>query len=127
SLLNHAMRNYLNVEAARKNLHISLQIDPATATYINADGSRVTQHLWNLLQNACKLTPESGSITIRVFNEPSRNSHPDLVISIADTGIGVEPELLPIFFDSFEQGERSRTRVFGGLGLGLAISRAIVE
>ena len=52
---------------------------------------------------------------------------PDLIVEIRDTGIGISPETMPRIFNAFEQGERSRTRVFGGLGLGLAISRAVVE
>jgi len=94
----------------------------------------MTQVLWNLLQNACKFTPEGGAIDIRVHNEPptlegtkGQAGGDDLVISVSDTGIGISEENMPRIFNAFEQGERSRTRTFGGLGLGLAISRAIVE
>jgi PAS domain S-box-containing protein len=130
SLLSHAVENYLRDEATRKHLTIKVDIDPNAATHIVADASRITQVLWNLLQNACKFTPEGGGIAIAVTNGPAPDSagaQPELIITIKDTGIGIETEILPRIFDAFEQGERSRTRKFGGLGLGLAISRAIVS
>jgi CheY-like chemotaxis protein len=112
----------------------------ATETHVRADGSRMTQVFWNLLQNSCKFTPEAGTIDIRVYNEFSDTPATDfpaahgmetsgaaLVVEIHDSGIGISPENMPRIFNAFEQGERVRTRVFGGLGLGLAISRAIVE
>ena len=138
SLLEHAMQNYCASEAAKKNLRVSIKIT-ATETHVLADASRMTQVFWNLLQNACKFTPYEGSIDIRVYNqfaqtpggEPAsggpEHPGPELVVEVQDTGIGISPENMPRIFNAFEQGERSRTRVFGGLGLGLAISRAIVE
>jgi len=132
-LLEHAMQAYCAGAAARKKLRVSIQVI-ATETHVLADSSRITQVFWNLLQNACKFTPESGEIYVRVFNEfaGSRSAGPehfgpDLIVEIRDTGIGISPEAMPRIFNAFEQGERSRTRLFGGLGLGLAISRAIVE
>jgi PAS domain S-box-containing protein len=87
------------------------------------DGPRLAQVFLNLLHNAIKFTPDGGALTLR-----SRSLGPDrLAVEIADTGIGIAPEVLPRIFDSFEQGERTITRRFGGLGLGLAISKAIVE
>jgi len=87
------------------------------------DGPRLAQVFLNLLHNAIKFTPDGGTLTLR-----SRSLGPDrLAVEIADTGIGIAPEVLPRIFDSFEQGERTITRRFGGLGLGLAISKAIVE
>ena len=134
-LLEHAMTNYCARSAAQKGLRVSMEVT-ASETHVMADSSRMTQVFWNLLQNACKFTPDSGAIDIRVFNEPpaqdgapgdESNLRPDLVVEITDSGIGISPENMPRIFDAFEQGERSRTRQFGGLGLGLAISRAIVE
>src|SRR5205085_9666266 len=132
-LLEHAMQTYCAGAAARKKLRVSIQVI-ATETHVLADSSRMTQVFWNLLQNACKFTPESGEIYVQVYNEfaGSRSAGPehfgpDLIVEIRDTGIGIRPENMPHIFNAFEQGERSRTRVFGGLGLGLAISRAIVE
>jgi signal transduction histidine kinase len=127
TLLEHAMQNFCVSVAAEKNLHLSMD-GAATETYVPADRSRLTQVLWNLLQNACKFTPIGGTITVHVFNEDSaENGRPDLVVEICDNGVGISPEMIPMIFQPFEQGERSRSRLFGGLGLGLAISRAIVE
>jgi PAS domain S-box-containing protein len=136
-LLEHAMKNYCAGEADKKNLRVSMEIT-ASETHALADASRITQVFWNLLQNACKFTPEGGAIRIRAYNDfsPEIGTEPghdgaesgtELVVEIKDTGIGISPENMPRIFNAFEQGERSRTRVFGGLGLGLAISRAIVE
>lgn len=132
-LLEHAMQNYCAGAAAKKNLRVSIRVT-ASETHVLADSSRMTQVFWNLLQNACKFTPRSGAIDVLVYNqsgaaggERADQSNPDLVVEISDTGIGISPENMPRIFNAFEQGERSRSRVFGGLGLGLAISRAIVE
>jgi PAS domain S-box-containing protein len=85
-----------------------------------ADPSRLTQVLWNLLSNAVKLTPAGGTITVRSRCEPDR-----LELQVSDTGVGIEPEVMPFIFDAFEQGRPRGPRRTGGLGLGLAISRAI--
>ncbi|HEX8280175.1 MAG TPA: ATP-binding protein, partial [Chthoniobacterales bacterium] len=130
ALLQHAMHNYCAGAARHKNLRVSMEVS-AGQTHVLADPSRMTQVFWNLLQNACKFTPSGGAIDIRVYNEPhtsdATGSEQDLVVAVSDTGIGISPENMPRIFNAFEQGERSRTRTFGGLGLGLAISRAIVE
>jgi len=76
------------------------------------------------------LAPSTSGFIIRRVRRGTRRrepSAPDLVVEISDSGIGISPENMPRIFNAFEQGERSRSRVFGGLGLGLAISRAIVE
>ena len=134
SLLEHAMQNYCIAAAAKKQIRVSTEIT-ATHTHVFVDGSRITQVFWNLLQNACKFTPGGGSITVRIYNELRRsgsgNGETDklgeLVVEVSDTGMGISPETLPRIFNAFEQGERSRGQGFGGLGLGLAISRAIIE
>lgn len=127
SLLEHARDNYCAGAAAKKNLRVTSEIS-ATETCVLADSSRMTQVFWNLLQNAVKFTPRDGAVGIRIYNEPAgANEQPELVVEISDSGIGISPENMTRIFNAFEQGERSRTRIFGGLGLGLAISRAIVE
>lgn len=129
-LLEHAVQSYLMTHAARKGFKTSVMMEPNAAMHVQGDAPRLTQVLWNLLQNACKFTPEGGTVKVRVFNESAPLDHaraPDLVIEISDTGIGIDPDQLPRIFTAFEQGERARTRVFGGLGLGLAISLAIAE
>jgi signal transduction histidine kinase/ActR/RegA family two-component response regulator len=139
SLLEHALQNYCAGTAAKKNIRVAMEVT-ATETHVFADSSRLTQVFWNLLQNACKFTPEGGTISVRAYNEyrrvatnqaaPSRSSEDslaELIVQIQDTGMGIRAESLPRIFNAFEQGARSRTRVFGGLGLGLSISRAIME
>ena len=139
SLLEHAMQNYCLDAAAKKQIRVSMKIT-ADQTHVFVDSSRMTQVFWNLLQNACKFTPEGGSIDVRVYNDERRLLSPntaasngeserlsELVVEVSDTGMGISPETLPRIFDAFEQGERSRGQSFGGLGLGLAITRAICE
>lgn len=100
-----------------------------------ADAPRLTQVLWNLLRNAVKFTPAGGTVTVRARQEEPANAGGIggtggprwLAVSVSDTGIGIDPEVLPRIFDAFEQGQPSIPRRFGGLGLGLAISKAIVE
>ena len=127
SILDHAIQNYCYRTADEKKLSLTVKAS-AVERYVSADSARLTQVFWNLLQNACKFTPIGGAIDVRVTNETRPGaSTPDLVVEIRDTGIGISPDAMPRIFDAFEQGERSRGRVFGGLGLGLAITRAIVE
>ena len=104
-----------------KDLRLTLDLS-AAHHHAHADAARLQQVLWNLVQNAVKFTPPGGSIAIRTRDEGDR-----LAIEVADTGVGIEPEVLPHIFDPFRQGETSILRKFGGLGLGLAISRGIVE
>ncbi len=87
-----------------------------------ADAPRLTQVFWNLLNNAAKFTPAPGSITVR-----SRSTGPEILIEVQDTGMGIDAEVLPRIFGAFEQAGRGITRRYGGLGLGLAVSRAIVR
>ncbi len=112
-------------EVSGKELFLDLDLG-APGHHISADPARFQQVIWNLVKNAVKFTPGGGAITIR-----TRNRHVDggerLVIEVSDTGIGIEPEILPLIFDPFQQGETRITRKFGGLGLGLAICRGIVE
>jgi two-component system CheB/CheR fusion protein len=94
----------------------------AVAHHVRGDSARLQQVFWNLVKNAVKFTPEGGIVTIRSWNDDGR-----LMVEVADTGIGIEEDILPIIFNAFEQGEQNITRRFGGLGLGLAISKSIVD
>jgi signal transduction histidine kinase/CheY-like chemotaxis protein len=89
---------------------------------ISADSARVHQIIWNLLSNAVKFTPHGGKISLSVDQTGS-----DARVTVKDTGQGVDPEFLPRVFDRFRQADSSTTRSFGGLGLGLAIVRHLVE
>jgi PAS domain S-box-containing protein len=98
----------------------------AECHHVNADSARLHQVLWNLVRNAVKFTPEGGKITVRTRNEDDGDSR-IVVIEVADTGIGIEPDVLPTIWDPFQQGETTITRRFGGLGLGLAICKGVVD
>ena len=106
-------------------LHLETSLSPADY-HARADGPRLTQVFWNLLNNAVKFTPAGGTIRVRSGVEAGPSGR-WIVVEVSDTGIGIEPEILPRVFDAFEQADRQITRRFGGLGLGLAVSRAIVE
>ena len=98
--------------------------------HVNADSARLQQVFWNLIQNAVKFTPRGGRITVRTHNEPGLNSKDEGVLfgaEVVDTGIGIDPERLPKIFTAFEQRDPVQRRRYGGLGLGLAISRSVVE
>ncbi len=89
-----------------------------------ADPTRVAQTLGNLLHNAAKFTPAGGGVTVAVQRGPNAGC---CRISVRDTGIGIEPDLLPHVFEPFVQGNASLARTQGGLGLGLAVVRGLVE
>jgi signal transduction histidine kinase/ActR/RegA family two-component response regulator len=89
-----------------------------------ADAPRLTQVFWNLFKNALKFSPDGGPIRVRTRRDASAGR---LAVEVTDGGIGIEPERLGQVFDAFEQGQRSITRRYGGLGLGLSISKSIVE
>jgi CheY-like chemotaxis protein len=89
---------------------------------VRGDADRLHQVVCNLLENAGKFTPAGGQVTVMARNEGER-----VVVAVRDTGVGIAPEDILRIFGAFEQGEKSPIRRFGGLGLGLAISRAIVE
>jgi PAS domain S-box-containing protein len=123
-------------EIHTKGLKLGVELN-AARHHVRADSARLQQVLWNLIKNAVKFTPEGGTITVRTSNVPAPHQGANgaagtaaaerLMIEVRDTGIGIEPHVLPRIFDAFEQGERSITRRFGGLGLGLAISKALID
>jgi signal transduction histidine kinase/ActR/RegA family two-component response regulator len=89
---------------------------------VKADEIRMAQVIDNLITNAVKYTPAGGSVTVAVLSEGD-----DAVIRVADTGIGISPALLPRIFDLFVQGELTRDRAKGGLGIGLTLVKRLVE
>lgn len=104
-----------------KRLKLVQDLQAKEAT-VNGDAVRVQQILWNILRNAVKFTPSDGKIIVR-----SNNDNGNVRISISDTGIGIEPEVIGRIFSPFEQADRLITRQFGGLGLGLTISKRLAE
>jgi signal transduction histidine kinase len=107
-------------KSKRLNIHLKLR---AQSCHVTADGAKFQQIIWNLLKNAIKFTPEGGDIIISSEN-PSETV---LSVSVRDTGIGMEPQVMQRIFDPFEQGNRSFERRLGGLGLGLAISKSLAQ
>ncbi|HEY0427071.1 MAG TPA: PAS domain S-box protein [Pyrinomonadaceae bacterium] len=107
------------IEAKNIRLHMHLDFEPRKAL---ADPNRLQQVIWNLLSNAIKFTPEQGSVVIELASDGTQTK-----IIVSDTGKGINPEFLPFVFERFRQADGSSTRKHGGLGLGLAIVRHIVE
>jgi PAS domain S-box-containing protein len=107
---------------AAKQLKVASELEEKEY-HILADCIRLQQVFWNLINNAVKFTPQGGQIAIRTFNDKAGRFH----FEITDTGIGIEPQRLASLFQPFEQADSSVTRQFGGLGLGLAISKRLVD
>jgi len=105
--------------AKRLDLQIALDDQP---THVSGDAGRLQQVFWNLLSNAVKFTPAGGSICLAVERLGSQ-----VQIQVRDSGIGIPPAFLPYVFDRFSQVDSSHTRRHGGLRLGLAIVRHLVE
>ena len=118
----HRLASQFEREADVKGIELALLLQ-AQHFSIWADPNRISQVLTNLLRNAIKFTPQGGRVTLRSLDAADGWCQ----IEISDTGIGIAPEVLGRLFNAFEQGEQTITRRFGGLGLGLAISKSIVE
>jgi signal transduction histidine kinase len=109
-------------EIEAKDLQVSFALR-ATHRYVEGDPARLQQVFWNLIKNSVKFTPEKGRISIETLNPA-----PDKIeVRVVDTGIGIESETIHKIFDAFEQGQSDITRRFGGLGLGLTISKTLID
>ena len=118
--MNAAIDTVGETAAARK---VSVQTTLPDAPIMTVgDAARLQQVVWNLLENAIKFSPGGGLVHVSVVRE-----HESVEISVADHGPGVDPVFLPFVFDEFRQADESMTRSHGGLGLGLAIARRIVQ
>jgi PAS domain S-box-containing protein len=102
--------------------HIDLRVQAPAPVAVAGDAGRLQQVVWNVLSNAVKFTDVGGRITIDVA---ARNGHAE--VEVSDSGVGIPPAFLPYVFDKFRQADGSLTRQHGGLGLGLAIARHLVE
>jgi len=107
--------------AAAKGLKIETVLDPNAGPVVGA-ADRLRQVVWNLLMNAIKFTPRDGRVQVHLRKV---KSHVEIVVS--DNGEGIQPEILPFIFDRFRQGDSTTTRPHGGLGLGLALVRHLVD
>ncbi|MDB6146887.1 MAG: hypothetical protein JWO45_551, partial [Spartobacteria bacterium] len=109
-------------EVNAKHLHVEFRLNAQNA-YVEGDPARLQQVFWNLIKNAVKFTPDNGKIGVETLNPTPE----EIEIRIIDTGIGIEADKRERIFNAFEQGQVSITRRFGGLGLGLAISKAMID
>lgn len=123
-IINAAIDSVLPAAEA-KSIHIETMFDPQVEP-IRGDPNRLQQVVWNLLSNAVKFTPSAGEVHVRLECVEER-SEPRVQITVSDTGKGISPDFLPYIFDPFRQADSTTTRKHGGLGLGLAIARHIVE
>ncbi len=134
-VLEAAIKTVLPTAEAKKIQLVSV-LEPAVGL-VWADPDRFQQVIWNLLSNAIKFTPTDGQVELRLLTVSSSKSHTTAngqrttqkyaQIEVSDTGIGISPDFLPYVFDRFRQAENATTRSQGGLGLGLAIVRQLVE
>ena len=113
-----------SVVAVEKKIHFSVEAANAVPVTVQTDKQRLQQVVKNLLSNAFKFTPADGNITLsfHVSTEQDR-----LLISVADTGIGIAPEKQQLIFEAFQQADGSTSRKYGGTGLGLSISLELMK
>ena len=107
--------------SAARDIRLTVESPPCPLVVQGAP-LRLQQVVWNLLSNAVKFTPRGGRVGVRVWREGGESR-----VEVSDTGVGIAPEFLPHVFDRFRQADGSTTRQYGGLGLGLAIVRALAE
>ena len=107
--------------AQSKGVRLEMILDPLAGP-VSGDPARLQQVVWNLLSNAIKFTPKRGRVQVLLERV---NSH--LEVTVSDTGIGIPPDFLPYVFDRFSQKDTSTARRYGGLGLGLAIAKQLIE
>jgi PAS domain S-box-containing protein len=123
----------VRLAAEAKSLHIQTALSPVDP--VNGDAGRLQQVVWNLLSNAVKFTSEGGRVEVRLEQGGAGDrgdgtyatAHQYAQITVSDTGKGIKADFLPYVFEHFRQEDGATTRKFGGLGLGLAIVRQIVE
>jgi signal transduction histidine kinase/DNA-binding NarL/FixJ family response regulator len=113
--------------ADEKHLSFSVMFEKEIPAFLNADEQRLSQVITNLLSNAVKFTPRDGAIRLTVRLIAADNDEVELEFSVRDTGIGISEEQKPRLFQAFSQADSSISRKFGGTGLGLVISKRIVE
>ncbi len=116
----------LEFSAAKKGVTLTMELDPDLSDLLKGDPARLRQILVNIVGNAVKFT-EKGSVTVTVKKEAENNGSVEIGFSVRDTGVGIPPERLGEIFESFTQADGSTTRKYGGVGLGITISRRLVK
>ena len=119
--------NMANIRAEEKNIDLSVNISEDVPAHIFCDEMRITQVITNLLTNAIKFTPENGNVTLNVDVYKESDDNIGLRVEVADTGIGISQEQQERLFTSFSQANAGIAGKFGGTGLGLVISKRIIE
>jgi signal transduction histidine kinase len=117
----HGAVDAIAAAANAKGVRLDTVVEPNVGT-VSADPERLQQIVWNLLSNAVKFTPKDGLVSLSVTRRSSA-----LHVTVSDTGAGIDPALLPYVFDRVRQGASGHAKSHGGLGLGLAIVRNLVE
>jgi PAS domain S-box-containing protein len=123
--IHSALDQALSISAgdlAGKNIRATRRFE-AREHHCWADPARLQQVFWNLVKNAAKFTPPGGRVSVATRNDEAHH----IIIEVSDNGIGIEPDVMPRIFEAFEQGGRNVTSKYGGLGLGLAISKRVVD
>lgn len=120
-LIIHAAVETIGPASRAKGIRVETHFESLSGV-VSGDADRLQQVFWNLLANAVKFTPNKGRIAVELKEEGGQAE-----VCVTDTGIGIEADFLPHVFDKFRQADTSRTRAHGGLGLGLAIVRHLVE
>lgn len=121
----HEIRTLMTINAAEKNVIVTLSYPDNTPHKFIGDAGRIRQVLINLVANAVKFT-EDGNVTIEAYIKVDQ-SHADVMIKVKDTGIGIPKDKLNNIFERFTQAESGTTQKYGGTGLGLSISQKLVE
>lgn len=120
ALLQENLSSFMS-SAAKKNIQVVTELSNGPSI-VHGDPTRLAQVIWNLFSNALKFTPAEGTIKVQTVIKENR-----IDLEVLDSGVGIDPHFLPFVFEEFHQQDASTTKKFGGLGLGLAIVRHIVE
>jgi two-component system, sensor histidine kinase len=130
--INQIVRDVVDLYSARvaeKSIALILNLPPTAQLAVTADGPRLRSALIHVVDNAVKFTPEGGQVTISVHNMVTlpETDIPAIAVAVRDTGIGIPPETQKDLFSAFNQADMSTTRRFGGMGMGLALAKRILE
>jgi two-component system, sensor histidine kinase and response regulator len=120
------LSDLFSIQTAEKNIELILSIPATFNQTLIGDSQRLEQVLINLIRNAIKFTPH-GTIVVDAEPRETKPGHLDISFSVQDSGIGIEPDRLPMLFDPFVQADGSTTRKYGGTGLGLTICKRLVD